>query len=324
MIYEYAIEPEFLLELTDKADLANSLRRSLQTGAACVVAGYPEKLGEHAYAVAHSELSKATDTKHKAKWQKRMHQVAELAASFADVTTRRYGGSQWKQSFVEEHARFPFYGILSNRESTSNTLPLKNLTWLRGEECHLFNCPRQCTVERNSTELANLLKPLLQNAAEIRFVDPCFFAEPRYKEAYDAYFHLIAQTNGVRSPCIREIQVICSVGKRGHSEAYFKQKCKELAKIIPDGIKLYIHRISEIPGGQEIHNRYILTDIGGVFLGYGTDPSRSNPKSHDDIAILERKPFIKWREAYKPHSHIFDWSEPPVIVSKQEGLVSGI
>jgi hypothetical protein len=66
---------------------------------------------------------------------------------------------------------------------------------------------------------------------------------------------------------------------------------------------------------QEIHNRYILTDIGGVIFGHGTDCSPND--SCDNISLLDPRSLAYWKNAYRPDSLAFDWSEPPVIIPPQ-------
>ena len=64
---------------------------------------------------------------------------------------------------------------------------------------------------------------------------------------------------------------------------------------------------------QEIHNRYILTDIGGVIFGHGTDCSSND--SYDNISLLDAHSLAHWKNAYTPGSSAFAWSEPPVIIA---------
>jgi len=82
---------------------------------------------------------------------------------------------------------------------------------------------------------------------------------------------------------------------------------------LPEGLTLNIYRIKKIPGKQEVHNRYILSDIGGVSFGHGTD--RSGNDSYDDINLLSARQFLHWDAVYKPNSPHFNWSEPPVTIT---------
>lgn len=318
MIHEYAVDPAFLLELVDKQDLASSLCRALTIGSGCITAGYPEDIGAKARELALLQQESATDPRHRAKWQERIKQITELAAECTRTTTKRRNAVPWAQSFTGEHGRFPFEGILSARAPDSASLPHRNFDWLRMRDCHLFACPGSRLVHRSAQNLNDALAPLLRNASTITFVDPYFFIEERFSQTYKLYFETIAQANHVRAEAERTITIVCAVntGKNSCTADEFRNGCEGiLPALLPNRLNLMIYRIRNLPSAQEIHNRYILTDIGGVILGHGTDSSPS--ASHDNMALLDPISLTHWKSAYTPGSSFFDWSEPPVTIPSQ-------
>ena len=72
------------------------------------------------------------------------------------------------------------------------------------------------------------------------------------------------------------------------------QHGRDLALIVPKGMQLRILRLKELsaeggsPGGEKLHNRYILTEMGGVTFGIGLDsrPRWSTLKDTEDIKLL--------------------------------------
>jgi hypothetical protein len=65
----------------------------------------------------------------------------------------------------------------------------------------------------------------------------------------------------------------------------FKSTCeKYLPRIIPAGLTLLVRRWENRKGGDKLHNRYILTDVGGVEFGVGLD--EGDPGTTDDITLL--------------------------------------
>ena len=318
MIHEYAVDPAFLLELVDKQDLASSFCRALKIGSASITAGYPEDVGSKARKLALIEQESATDPKHKAKWQERVKLITELAAECTRTTTKRYNATPWDQSFADEHSRFPFEGILSTKAPGGALLPHRNFDWLRTRDCHLLACPTSCLVRRNAQDLNNALAPLLRNASTIIFVDPYFFTNERFQKPYELYFRTIAEANCVRTEAERTITIICAVdtGRNSCPEGEFRNGCEGvLPALTPKGLKANVYRIKPLQGTQEIHNRYILTDIGGVIFGHGTDCSSND--SRDNISLLDPRSLAHWKNAYTPGSLAFDWSEPPVIIAPQ-------
>jgi len=324
MIYEYALDPQFIVDISDKNDLANHLCQSMGAGHCCIVAGYPEKLGALVGEILEKQLAKAKEKRHIASLQQRLHSSTELARSLTQITTKRYGANVWSGCFNTEHGRLPFEGILSPSAETpvSSSLPLRTIEWLRNKDCHIFTCPQDDLVQRNEAALIKALKPLLQNASEITFVDPYFYPDyrPRYERPYKIYFELLSNVAHVRSTGTRLITIIVAVNNGQNSlnpKDFSDDCCNLLPPWLPDDkIQLAIHRIAEKPGGQQIHNRYILTDIGGVSFGHGTDIALDNPSSFDSVSLLGAESLAVLKNAYRPNSPHFDWSEPGVIISK--------
>jgi hypothetical protein len=63
----------------------------------------------------------------------------------------------------------------------------------------------------------------------------------------------------------------------------FKQIGKEMQRY---GIPLQVVVWKERQNGAELHNRYILTDIGGVMFGHGLDRQKKARKGFDDVVCL--------------------------------------
>ena len=57
-----------------------------------------------------------------------------------------------------------------------------------------------------------------------------------------------------------------------------------MKRIIPKGLKVTVFQWKERPNGQKLHNRYILTDLGGVSFHHGLDTGKEG--EIDDITLL--------------------------------------
>ena len=55
-------------------------------------------------------------------------------------------------------------------------------------------------------------------------------------------------------------------------------------------MRVLVRRLSEKPRGEKLHNRYILTDLGGVFFGIGLDDGDEG--ATDDVTLLDRDPYV--------------------------------
>lgn len=60
---------------------------------------------------------------------------------------------------------------------------------------------------------------------------------------------------------------------------------------IPTGVTLNFKRWSERPNGEKFHNRYLLTDIGGVIFGVGLDAGSASQT--DDVNLMDAVQFLK-------------------------------
>jgi hypothetical protein len=102
-----------------------------------------------------------------------------------------------------------------------------------------------------------------------------------------------------------------------HGKPDFERQCKEkLPQIIPAVLSLRIIRWKKRPRGQELHNRLILTDIGGVTFGHGLDESNDH-ESDDQISRLDEESYLNWWKKYASHTSAFD-RESSLVIAGQE------
>jgi hypothetical protein len=77
-------------------------------------------------------------------------------------------------------------------------------------------------------------------------------------------------------------------------------KCREhLPRLIPQGLQIQVVILKNRPGGERLHNRYILTEVGGAILPFGVDEdSRANGQdTTDDLSPLHKETFERrWKQ----------------------------
>jgi len=67
--------------------------------------------------------------------------------------------------------------------------------------------------------------------------------------------------------------------------------------------------------GQRLHNRYILTDIGGVRFGAGLDENRDDPGGDtDEVSLMNRETYLKRWDQYASEEPAFELGEEPIII----------
>jgi len=81
------------------------------------------------------------------------------------------------------------------------------------------------------------------------------------------------------------------------------------------GITLHFRRWAELPGGEKLHNRYLISDIGGVILGVGLDAG--SPDETDALNLMDLGHFLKRRDQILGAARFKLVDEPkPVVGTK--------
>jgi len=79
----------------------------------------------------------------------------------------------------------------------------------------------------------------------------------------------------------------------------YEHNCRHyLAPLIPNTLSCELVRIREKTSPAEIiHNRFVLTDRGGVKFGIGLDDDNGQEGQTDDVDLLSQESFdLRWRQ----------------------------
>ena len=171
----------------------------------------------------------------------------------------------------------------------------------------LWHVEREKVIKRNADELADAVGVLLSNAREIIFIDPHFDPyKPKARKTLKSFLLKVAsRNNGIP---IERVEFHTSFREIRD----FSGECeRRLPQRIPTGIKVRIVRWKERDGGEGLHNRYILTDRGGVRLAWGLD--EGSPSHTDDITLLDTAVYkTRWNQ-YCSDNQAFDLGEEVFI-----------
>lgn len=309
MIYEFALEPELVASWHDRR-VAYPILCQMGPGLTRVPCSFPaaawSKLVVEAVQAAFPD-ARAPEA------QRARKNIEVLLRHLHDTGTRRNGRltdrEPWLDAARREHAAFPFGGIVvrasASREAflvVADQMPEENFpAW----------APPAPPVARQPGELANALAPLLRCATQVRFVDPYFDA------GVDAFFapmkaYLLTAQNR-RSAGDLRVQIHFAVS-RSDVEQQVRIRGRELTAAAMNAMGLEIatsrldiceRRIKPIlrPGvavrafawgegqtGIRMHNRYVLTEVGGIAVQHGLDRSGIAAET-DDLTILSKEQF---------------------------------
>lgn len=285
MIYEYAIEP------TLAVDWAKN-RKDFEY--------YYEKFGLGQSKIM-SEFPKFKN------WRKQFRQAAagahdfelqRITAIFNRLTEKRvfrdgfsYDGTiSWLENAETENGRCPFQAILSSEN------PRKHERVLSPgfiKTSFLWNTEEQDFCPRLPDNMAKLVLPILSNCNKLYLIDPHFGPENiRHRRPIEAFLKCMDRNRfGKPFPDCIEIHTSDKAGFE-----FFKDICREkLPDLIPCGYRIKLKRWIERSGGEKFHQRFILTDIGGVEVDPGLDDG--NAGESFKVMLLKRKMFEKhWQD----------------------------
>jgi hypothetical protein len=260
------------------------------------------------------------------KWKKRVYEAATaLALSqedmkriellfqlFGEHKHRRadavYDGLlTWLENAEREYARRPFAGILATQN------PRRHLAVLVAEQlgagCARWACDVGATPSRTPEALAQALAGMLTNCRQLHLIDPHFGPEnSRHRKVLEALMNVIA-ANGISLDLIR---VHCS---EKYQLDLFEAEASKMALRLPSGISIEFVRWRQKSGGERLHNRYVLTDVGGVSLGVGLDAGDAGQT--EDISLRDSKQYVLRWEQYAGPSGAFDCVDRPAKVMGQ-------
>lgn len=187
----------------------------------------------------------------------------------------------WINNAIQEHSKRPFHAIIARQNPNNHE---KILVGDEAEDTHkLMDSPTNIRINRKAKEMAECVQNLLRFSKNINFIDKHFFSNPskRHIRPLEEFLKILADT--VTIDISRKIEIVYHTSD-SRPEAYFKGLCEStLPSIIPKGLTIKIVTWPE----RELHNRYILTDIGGVMFGIGLDDDDfGNSMEKDEISFL--------------------------------------
>lgn len=302
MIKEYAVDPELLNNWKDFRFFTTFF--SLENGRA--ISGYPTP-GEWKKFVKENLHKRKPLPMEKHKMVVALDKLTVIHSRDNSKWNDELG---WLNNVIEEDKRKSFQAIILNE----NIKNIKHPKLILGNEviCSqlvpdsssiktLFNTSRSVIVNRKAQEMALCIKDLLQNSKQFIFIDPYFLAQPtdvddprsgernkrivkRHTRPLKEFLELISDNNKDNSLPVTRLQYHAKSDDRCVDDNTFISNSKKvLPSIIPkELIKLQLIRWEN----ENLHNRYILTDIGGVMFGTGLDDNEEGNSESTDTDVV--------------------------------------
>ena len=299
MLYEYALEPELINNWKD----FRYFTEKFGVSKCRLISRYPKRWKKMVY----DNLYTCGEIE-----RKRIEEKLRLIDDRFLIRQHEWDNEEnWLSNAMKEHNRRPFRAILAKTNSNQQEFVLEGDNI---DETHpLWNVCTTHIVQRNAISMAGYVAPLLRISKEILFIDPHFGPENlRYRRPLEAFLATALEGR----PGVPLMNVEVHLVDKVQSD-FFKETCEKiLPQIIPTEIKVRFIRWHEREGGERFHNRYILTERGGVSFGVGLD--EGPPGATDEINLLDIDTFqYRWRQ-YSNAKPAFDIIDELVIEGKRK------
>ncbi len=310
MIYEYALEPKLVATWTDRKD-CRYFKESFELGQGRIVSRYPKRWKRLVW-----DAYNGTDDFARTRLAELLSRLSErmvLRSSIhwqADPTT-------WLENAEREHARRPFHAILAQSNPRNNANVLTEAQMDADSELR-WGVPRGRSIARSAPAMADAVAPMLRCSSVVIFVDPHFGPErPRYRRSLEAFLVQMIHQRPGEAPKRVEVH---TAAKNTGTDAFFRGECEtRLSRCVPKGTQVLVRRLSERPAGEKLHNRYILTDLGGVAFGIGLDDGGKGET--DDVTLMNRDQYeLRWSQYGGDPPTAFEQKEASVKVAGTRGF----
>jgi len=200
--------------------------------------------------------------------------------------------NDWLAQAEKEHVRQPFRAIVSTANPRAVPKVLK-ASFLDKENDPYWRVDPFLHVDREGLPLANAARALFSISKKIKFVDPHFGLEAlRFRLSLNAFLTAIRAMN----PGLVDVEYHL---RQKSTADFFQEQIDNPPTpqplVVPRGMKLRFVRWKQLPGGDKIHPRYLLTDLGGLAYEVGLDVGNAGEKTKI-YRMSEKEREETWRQ----------------------------
>lgn len=264
MFYEYALEPDVLRTWQSVRFFLDAF--GPWTGR--FLARYPSKWKRMVY-----EATSSCAPVEKLRIVEKLNQLDDRVFSPARGAT--YDPTKpWRTNAIAEHQRMPFRAVVVAEGPSSGEVIEADLVSATNP---LWRVEPGAAVRRDPAAIVRALDLLIRSSSHLVLVDPYFRADQGDK--LDALLHLCRAMSGRR--VVIDVHA-CDAQLAYHEFSRVAQRA--VPQNLPSGITVTFRSWSERRGGERFHNRYVITDVGGVQFGDGIE--RGDAGQFDRVSLL--------------------------------------
>ncbi len=303
MLNEYAIEPQIM---GSDFRLFNLLLGYFGIERGRVIAQFPKKWSRLVFEAAKHAEMKDVDY---------LRLVERLSSVKPDTLSR--GGrnydpelGNWLANAVNAHDTTPFHAIIApdNAIGHPSIIDMSDFD----PACQLMVAEVSQEVRRTAADLVEAFDPLLRMAREVTIVDPFFeILSPRYIEP----LRLVLTTLSNANSSAKTIQVHRRYdGIANDLGVIGANALRLLPGVIPEGFRIEVFEWEQLPGGHDIHDRYLLCDCGGVSVGAGFSEEGTHELAL--ISLLSKTVVLSLKDRYREGSDAYRLAKPVLLIDE--------
>ena len=313
MLFEYAVEPELVATWADPRTGRYFIDR-FGIGTPRLVSRYPKSWKRLVWEA--WEASGMRGVGVAGRQRRRMETLIQHLS--AAMVERRHpdwdADRSWVENAVDQQVGFHAVLARPNPAGDPRVLVADELD----ESTPRWAAQHGTTVPRKAEAIADAVGSMLRVATDIVFVDPYF--APHRRRFVNVIVACMGAGGRGRVVGPARIRIFSSDNdERNGTYEKFRADCgKYLPRGFPAGQDVTIRRLGERKGGEKLHNRYILTELGGVSFGVGLDEMENLSVGEavtDDLSLLARDQYhLRWRQ-YAGEPPVFDQREDPITIT---------
>jgi hypothetical protein len=179
----------------------------------------------------------------------------------------------WLENAVTENVRQPFHAILANGVAAAPNV----IDGTAVDDTHpLWKVESGRFVSRDPAAFVAALELLLAASSRVLIIDPYFRADQDAKTRPVAAFCTAVGKAAIE---VHFSDATCS------REEGMRLAARALPRALPPGAKVTLYCWKERAGGKRFHNRYVITDVGGVKFGDSIEMGTTGQEDH--LSILD-------------------------------------
>lgn len=265
MFGEFAIDPSLF---ADEA-IANLLIGQLDQNSGRFVSDYPR----HWLSDVKSEINNSNlgDVRKKS-LKNRI--VKSIRDSVRENPYRPRARGEWRPSVISEHVSRPFTAIVSETDDDG----MHGIETVQNSDCDQWFVPPGQMVRRLATDIANSLVPLMTMSTQLAIVDPYFLLVGPQGD----FGRVLAEILGRLANFTRLNALTIHTAQQDAANA--RRLLTDLPTPVPHHLRVYWQTWPK----ADLHDRYMVADVGAVSLGHGFAERRRETGAATDYVHVQR------------------------------------